>query len=109
MPNEQPNTTDTTGEEDNKPVEKPEEVNKSDDGISPLDRLEAANKEKKELLELENKTLDRREKIVAAEGASGRSLTGNPQTPEDIKKAAADERVMAIGRAGGASWAKKKE
>jgi len=73
-------TVEQEGKEDIKPVSENLEV---DQGISPLDRLEAANKEKASLLEIESKNLEKRERIVAAESASGRARMGTQiSTPE---------------------------
>ena len=39
----------------------------------------------------------------------GVTEAGAPQTPVDKEKEAANERIMAVGRATGAIWAKPKE
>jgi len=75
-----------------------------------LNRLEAANKEKKELLDREDEQLNRKETILAEEKAGGQASAGQEEKPKFSKEElAANERVMAVGRAGGAAWAKKKE
>ena len=97
-----------TGKETPDDSKKPEEPDKSDEGISPLDRAETINKEKKELLEREEKLQDRKDKFLAEEKVGGRAKAGTPQTPEEQKEAAHQERVNKIGNAVGAQWAKPK-
>jgi hypothetical protein len=92
MSDETTNESNEAGKETTADVPKPETTSKStDDGLSPLDRAEAANKEKAALLEREEKMLERREKIVAAESVGGRARMTQEQekaeeTPEEKAK-----------------------
>ena len=87
---------------------KPDESDKVDKTISPLDQADAHLKERKEIVEREEKLQDRKEKFLAEEKVGGRAKAGTPQTPEEQKEAAHQERVNKIGNAVGAEWAKPK-
>lgn len=87
------------GDKDNKDTEKdsvPEEA------ISPLDRAEAANKEKEKLLEREEKIIERKEKlaereerIIAEELVGGRAEAGGETKPKEESPADYAKKVMA--------------
>lgn len=104
MPDEPTNPTDTPGEEHDKTVPKPEEPDKVDNAISPLDRAEAANKEKEKLLAREEKLMDRKEKILAEEKVGGRALAGKSQTPKEESPKEYRERVEKEMREGKKEW-----
>ena len=95
MSNEETNKGDTQGKEDIVNTKKPEEPDKVNNEISPLDRAEAANKEKEKLLEREEKLQDRKEKMFAEEKVGGRAKVGGEvETKEETPKEYADK-VMA--------------
>ena len=73
------NEGDTGGKETPDDSKKPEEDNKSGDGISALDRAEAANKEKSRLIDEEKKLMDRKEKLHAAQMVGGHTQAGQTQ------------------------------
>lgn len=106
MTDGKPDESNDKGEKVDTPVTKPEEPDKVVEEISPLDRAEAINKEKKENLILEKELLDKREKLMAEEKVGGRAKAGTPATPEEIKEAEHQARVKRIGQAAGAQWAK---
>jgi len=85
MTDEQTNENDTKGTEVNSiPPTNNETTNVSMDNnksISPLDRAEAANKEKAALLDREEKLQERKERLYAEEKVGGRAMAG--QTPTE--------------------------
>ena len=85
----QTDDTNKPGEEVNTDTPKPVEDVKVDEGVSPLDRAEAANKEKAALLEKESKLQDRKEKLHAEQMVGGKALAGETkpkeaETPEEL-------------------------
>ena len=91
--NEDKNTTPT----EPKGTPNPEPINNNTPKpkeVSDLDRAEAANKEKAQLLEQEQKLMDRKEKLQAIQMVGGQTITGQSPKPktedekwsEDAKK-----------------------
>ena len=68
------------------------------------DRAEAINKERKELIE-------REEELQAKKELGGHADAGQERvkTPEELEKEKANDRIMKIGKAVGAEWAKPKD
>ena len=84
------NEGDTPGEGDN-PITPPvEAVPPTSNEPSPLDRAEAANKEKAALLDREEKLQDRKEKVIAEEIVGGRARMGTIEQYKIVSPEAAD-------------------
>ena len=87
MSDETTDESNVKGKEDVVDTPKPEEPDKVDDTISPLDRAEAANKETAKNLDRKEKLLDREEKLLAEERVGGRARIGAGGTePESEEK-----------------------
>ena len=87
MSDETTDESNAKGKEDIVDTKKPEEPDKVNNEISPLDRAEAANKEKEKLLEREEKLQDRKEKMFAEEKVGGRAKVGGEvETKEETPK-----------------------
>ena len=88
MNDEEPNKIVPTGNEPNKIEPNPTPVVEEPTENNALDRAEAANKEKKELLEREEKLQERKEKLHATQMVGGHTVAGKeePKKEENPKE-----------------------